>query len=264
MRPNPVKATLAAGGIALGTSVIEFGVIGLPQIAAVAGVDFVLFDTEHNGWTSETLRPLLAVSRAVDVVPFVRVESLNYRRIGTPLDLGAMGLMVPTVESGDDARRIVEYARYPPQGRRGAAFGVAHDDYVPGDRPTSIESADRETLLIALVETERGVENIDEIASVAGIDIIWIGQVDLTMSLGSVGQFDHPRYKAAFQRLIDGANTHGKALGYTVSSLDEGYELMERGFRCISYWSDVRIYQRALSTATHDLRAAATRLVAGA
>lgn len=257
MKPNPVKAILGAGGITFGTSVIEFGVVGLPRIAAVAGVDFLLFDTEHNGWTSETLRPLLAVSRAADVVPFVRVESLDYRRIGTALDLGAMGIMVPTVETGDDARRIVEYARYPPRGRRGAAFGVAHDDYVSGARASSIESADRETLLMALIETERGVENVDEIASVDGIDVIWIGQVDLTMSLGILGQLEHPRYKAAFQRLIDAANAHEKALGYTVTSLDEGHELMDRGFRCISYWSDVRIYQRGLSTAIQDLRAAA-------
>ena len=257
MRPNHVKATLAAGGFAFGTSVIEFGTVGLPRIAAAAGVDFVLLDTEHNGWTGETLRPLLAVCRAVDTVPFVRVEGLDQRRIDTALDLGAMGIMVPSVETGEDARRIVEYARYPPLGRRGAAFGVAHDDFLTGKRADSIGSADRETLLIALVETATGVDNIDGIAGVDGIDVIWIGQSDLTMSMGIVGQYDHPRYVDALDRVIAAANAAGKTLAFTVTSLDEGRQMIERGFRCISYWNDIRIYQDALRAATETLRAAA-------
>lgn len=258
MRQNHVKATLAAGGVAIGTSVIEFPVAGLPRIAAAAAADFVLLDTEHNGWTSDTLRPMLQSARSVDVVPLVRVESLDYRRIGTPLDLGALGIMVPTVETADDARRIVEFARYPPAGRRGAAFGVAHDDYVSGDRPSSIESANREVLLIALVETERGAHNAAEIAAVDGIDVVWIGQVDLSMSMGLVDEYDHPRYQAVFDSIVDAANANGKTLGYTATSLDEGRRLLARGFRCISFSNDLRLYQRALADGVRQLRQAAT------
>lgn len=256
MKENPVKATLKAGGVALGSSVIEFATPGLPRIAAACGVDFLLFDTEHNGWTSETLRPLLAVCRGTQVVPLVRVDGLDYRQMGTSLDLGAMGIMVPMVETGEQASRIVEYARYPPNGRRGAAFGIAHDDYTPSDRATSMESADREALLIALVESERGVENIDEIAAVEGIDVIWIGQSDLTISLGIVGQFDHPRYLAAVDEVVDAAIRHGKALGFTGRSIEDAREALRRGFRCISYSSDVKIYQQALAGVTRDLRRA--------
>ena len=259
MRPNPVKATLARGGFAFGSSVIEFGSVGLPRIAAVAGADFLLFDTEHNGWTSETLRPLLAVSRAVDTVPLVRVDGLDPRPIGTALDLGAMGIMVPGVETGDEARRIVEYARYPPRGRRGSAFGVAHDDYRSGQRDLSIASADEETLLIALVETAAGISNIDQIVAVPEIDVIWIGQSDLTMSMGIVGQYQDPRYLAAVDRVIDAATGAGKTLGFTVTSLDEGRRMIELGFRCISYWNDVRIYQDSLRAATASLRDFAAR-----
>ena len=263
MRPNHVKASLAAGGFAFGTSVFEFGTVGLPRIAAVAGADFILLDTEHNGWTSETLRPLLAVCRAVETVPMVRVDSLDQRRIDTALDLGAMGIMVPSVETGEEARRLVEYARYPPHGRRGAAFGVAHDDFVPGRRADSIGSANREALLIALVETTTGVENVDEIAEVDGIDVVWIGQSDLTISMGIVGQYDHPRYLGALDRVAAAATRSGKALGFTVTSLDEGRQMIDRGFRCISYWNDVRIYQSSLRAATDALRAMSADVAGG-
>jgi 2-keto-3-deoxy-L-rhamnonate aldolase RhmA len=260
MRPNPVKDTLAKGGVAVGTSVIEFGTVGLLRIVAVAGVDFVLLDTEHTGWTSETLRTLLAVSRATDVVPFVRVEGLDQRRIDTALDLGAMGIMVPSVETAEEARRIVEYARYPPSGRRGAAFGIAHDDFVPGDRPSSMSSANEEMLLIALVETPAGIENVDEIASTDGIDIVWVGQVDLTLSMGIVGQYDHPSYVSAIKRTVAAAKRQGKALGFTATSQAEARRMLDLGFRCISYWNDLRIYQSALRSAVAEVREAAAGL----
>lgn len=256
MKANPVKATLVAGGVALGSSVIEFSTTGLPRIAAAAGVDFLLFDTEHNGWTSETLRPLLAVCRGTDVVPLVRLAGLDFRHVSTSLDLGAMGIMVPLVETAEQATRFVEYARYPPKGRRGAAFGIAHDDYVPGNRLASMESADREALLIALVESTHGVENADEIAAVEGIDVVWIGQSDLTISMGIAGQFEHPRYLAALDRVVAAATRNGKTLGFTARSVEDAREALRRGFRCISYSSDVKIYQQALACVTRDLRGA--------
>jgi 2-dehydro-3-deoxyglucarate aldolase/4-hydroxy-2-oxoheptanedioate aldolase len=260
MRPNRVKASLASGGVAFGTSVIEFSTTGLPRIAAVAGVDFILLDTEHTGWTSDTLRPLLAVTRSVDVVPMVRVAGLDKHAIGTALDLGAMGIMVPSVETAEEAQRIVSYARYPPAGVRGAAFGIAHDDFTPGDRPGSMASADRETLLIALVETPAGIDDIDGIAATDGIDIVWVGQVDLTLSLGIVGQYDHASYTGALERVVAAARRHGKALGFTATSIEEAERMLGIGFRCISFWNDLRIYQSALSAATRGLRETASRL----
>jgi 2-keto-3-deoxy-L-rhamnonate aldolase RhmA len=260
MRPNPVKASLAAGGYAFGSSVIEFATVGLPRIAAAVGVDFLLLDTQHTGWTGETLRPLIGACR--DVVPLVRVESLDPRRIGTALDLGAMGIMVPSVESGEEARRIVEYARYPPEGGRGAAFGIAHDDYVTGDRPTSMASANSEMLLIALVETPAGVEHIDEIAATEGIDVVWIGQVDLTLALGIVGQYNDPAYVRALELVVAAVNRYGKALGFTATSVEEGRRMLELGFRCLSYWNDLRIYQAGLGHATRQLRDAAANRAA--
>jgi 2-keto-3-deoxy-L-rhamnonate aldolase RhmA len=134
----------------------------------------------------------MASSRAADLIPMVRIPATEYHLIARPLDVGAMGLMVPMVESAEQAWAIVDSAKYPPLGRRGAAFGMAHDDYSGGDISEKMASANDEVLLIAQIETARGVENLDAIAAVDGIDVLWIGHFDLTNSLGIPGQFSHP------------------------------------------------------------------------
>src|SRR3954451_11192866 len=158
MRPNPVKRKLGQGGMSLGTFVFEFATTGVARIAAGAGGDFVVFDMEHTGWSMETVRMLLATARPTEMVPVVRVPATEYHFIARALDMGAMGVMVPMVESAEQARRIVASAKYPPEGRRGAAFGIAHDDYAGGEMAAKIRKANREVLLIAQVETTRGVD----------------------------------------------------------------------------------------------------------
>src|SRR5688500_6465969 len=133
MRENPVKRMLANGGVSLGTMAFEFNTTGLARLAAGAGAECVVFDQEHTGWSVETIRMLVATSGAADMVPMVRVPTTRYHLIARVLDVGARGIMVPMVESVEQARTIVQSAKYPPVGRRGAAFGVAHDDYTGGD-----------------------------------------------------------------------------------------------------------------------------------
>src|SRR3954451_3304545 len=108
MRTNPVKKKLRAGGTALGTMIFEFATTGIARIAAAAGAEFILFDMEHTGWSMETIRQLLATTRAAALVPLVRVPATEYHFLARVLDVGAMGLMVPMVESGEQARVIVQ------------------------------------------------------------------------------------------------------------------------------------------------------------
>src|SRR5262249_35804136 len=211
MRKNLVKSKLREGSATLGTMVFEFATTGISRIAAAAGAEFVIFDMEHTGWSMDTIRTLLATAAHVDLAPMVRIPATEYHFLARALDLGAMGLMVPMVESGDQARRIVQSTKYPPTGRRGAAFGVAHDDYRGGGVVAKMRSADAETLLIAQIETERGLDNVDEIAAADGIDVLWIGQNDLTNFLGIPGQPDHPKYLSAVQRVLEVARRNGKA-----------------------------------------------------
>jgi 2-keto-3-deoxy-L-rhamnonate aldolase RhmA len=255
MRENQVKRTLAAGGVARGTMVMEFATTGIARLAAGAGAEFVVFDLEHTGWSLETVRTLLAAARAAEVVPLVRVPATQYHFVARVLDVGAMGVMVPLVESAEQARSGGQFAKYPPAGRRGCAFGVAHDDYTGGDVAAKMAAANAEGLLIAQIETAAGLEEVEAIAGVPGLDVLWIGHFDLTASLGIPGQFTHPAYQGAVRRVLAACERHGKAPGFMVSSAEEGRAALAQGFRCLAYWADLWIYQQGLRQGLGALRA---------
>ena len=190
------------------------------------------------------------------MVPLVRVPATEYHFIARVLDMGAMGIMVPMVEGEEQARRIVQSAKYPPAGRRGAAFGVAHDDYLGGDMAAKIRVANDEVLLIAQVETARGLENVEAIAAVEGLDVIWIGQADLTTSLGIPGQYTHPAFLEAVDRVADACRRSGKVLGYLALDVEDGRAMLSRGFRMLAFGGDLWLYQQALRRGIEALRGA--------
>jgi 2-dehydro-3-deoxyglucarate aldolase/4-hydroxy-2-oxoheptanedioate aldolase len=254
MRPNTIKSMLAAGQVPVGTFVFEFNTPGIARIIAEAGADFVVFDMEHTGWSVETIRTLLATARSAKIIPLVRVPTTEYDFIARVLDMGAMGVMVPMVESAEQAHTIVAAAKYPPEGRRGAAFGVAHDDYAGGDIPEKIRSANREGLVLAQIETAAGVKNVDEIAAVPGVDVLWIGQFDLSLSLGIPGELAHPKLIAAMDQVVAACARRGKVAGIMAPDLPSGRDLLKQGFRMLSYSGDLWTYQAALRHALAGLR----------
>jgi 2-dehydro-3-deoxyglucarate aldolase/4-hydroxy-2-oxoheptanedioate aldolase len=255
MNDNKALETLRSGGVAIGTMVFEFATSGMARLAASAGADFVVFDQEHTGWTSDTIRLLLATVGRAGVAPFVRVPVLDYSHVARILDVGAMGVMAPAVETAEQARLLVDATRYPPNGRRGASFGLARDDFAEvADLPSTMRLADERTLLIALVETSDGIRNVDDIASVDGIDVVWLGQFDLTVSLGDPGNFEDPRFLRSVDELLAACRRHGKAAGYMATSPEDGQRAISVGFRCIAYSNDVRLYRNALRDGIAALR----------
>lgn len=256
MRTNPVKAALQAGGISLGTMIFEFNTTGIARIAASAGAEFVIYDMEHTGWSIETIRTLFATSRAGEIVPMVRVPATQYHLLSGPLDAGAMGLMIPMVETEEQAQLIAASVKYPPEGRRGAAFGVAHDDYglEGGTTIERMARANREVLTIAQIETALGVQNVERIAAIPAIDVLWIGHNDLTNSMGIPGQFDHPDYLAAVARVLAAGRAHGKAIGIMASSVAVARGALAQGFRIVAYSGDIWLYQQVLGEGLAAIR----------
>ena len=246
MRTNNVKGKVRDGGVSIGTFMFEFNTTGVGRIAAEAGADFAVFDMEHTGWSVESIRMLIATTRSTNMIPYVRIPTTEYDFIARVLDMGAMGIMVPMVEDAEQARTIVASAKYPPVGRRGAAFGVAHDDYGGGDIVEKIQSANSETHLIAQIETAAGVRNAEEIAAVDGIDVLWIGHFDLTNSLGIPGQFDHPRFKESLTAVLAACQRHNKVPGFMAGSIEDGRSLLDQGFRMLAYGGDLWLYQNAV------------------
>lgn len=254
MRRNPVKHKLRDGGVALGTMMFEFASPGIGPLAAAAGAEFAVFDMEHTGWSVETIRLLVATSRGTDLVPIVRVPATEYHYFARVLDMGAMGIMVPMVETEAQARTIVSSCKYPPRGRRGAAFVVAHDDYRDGDIVEKMQSADDEQLLIAQIETARGLENVEQIAAVDGIDVLWIGHFDLSNSLGIPGQFDHPQFLQALTRVLEACERHQKTAGFLTGDVGQTLDLVRQGFRCIAYGVDSWMYRQTLADSLKAVR----------
>jgi 2-dehydro-3-deoxyglucarate aldolase/4-hydroxy-2-oxoheptanedioate aldolase len=243
MRPNRVKKTLRDGGVALGTSAFEFASPGLGRLAAGAGADFLFMDMEHTGWSEETIKMLVATSRAAELVTLVRVPATQYHLIARVLDVGADGIMVPMCESAEQAQLFVQ-----------SAFGIAHDDYGSGDVVAKIREANAETWLCALVETVTGIEHVDAIAAVDGIDVVWLGHFDLTNSMGIPTQFTHPDYLRAVDRLLAACRKHGKATGHLVHNVPDGLAKLAQGFRCLSYSSDMWLFKQALADGISALR----------
>ena len=255
MRENHVKRTIASGGISLGTMAFEFNTTGLARLAAGSGAEFCIFDQEHTGWSTETIRMLVATSGGTDLVPMVRVPTTQYHLISTVLDVGARGIMVPMVETAEQATVIAQSAKYPPVGKRGAAFGVAHDDYAGGSPAEKMASANDELLLIAQIETAVGVENVEAIAAVDGIDVLWIGHFDLTNFMGIPAQFEHPRYLEAVKRVIAAAEAAGKTAGIMAGSVADARQALDQGFRIVAYSGDLWLYQLALREGLATIRA---------
>ena len=238
MTRNSIRRRALSGETVLGAMIFEFFVPGMPQILCNAGCEYAIYDMEHGGLSFESLKMLAAASRGTGVVPMVRVPRGEYHFIARALDVGAQGVMVPMVESGEQARSIAQSARYPSKGRRGAAFGFAHDNYEPGDPATKMREADLRNLVIAQIETEKGLEAVEEIAAVEGIDCVWLGHFDLTNFLGIPGQFDNPDYKTAVKRIVAAGKTHGKALGFMAADAVLARQHKDLGFNMIATGTD--------------------------
>lgn len=255
-KTNPSKINLdhkscilqqkATKGHLAGMMVFEFFSAGMPAIAASAGADFLMYDMEHTGIGFETLKAQMAACRGLNIAPLVRVPTTEGNTIGQVLDIGAHGVMVPMVETAEQARDVVRRAYYPPQGARGTAFGIAHDDYSAAHPLEIMQTANQRTLVIAMIETATGLANVEEIAAVEGVDVLWLGHFDLTSSMGIAGQLDHPDYLAAIARITAAAKAQNKMAGYMAMNKDFATEYWGHGFRMLAYGLDHILLKSAL------------------
>lgn len=189
--------------------------IGHPTVAEICarGFDFVIIDTEHTPTSLESLENSLRAVEALeeDVAPFVRVPWNDQVRIKRVLDLGVAGLMIPMIETAEQAQQAVEAMQYPPEGVRGAAparasdYGRTFGEY--------FETANGELTTIAQIETERGVENADDIVAVDDVDAVIVGHGDLSASMGVFGEWDDDRFRAALQSVLDAAHDAAVPVG---------------------------------------------------
>lgn len=249
-----LKRMASTRALKVGHFLVEFATPGIGHILKSAGCEFVVLDTEHSGFSYETVRSTVQYCKAADLPIIVRVPSKEYHHIARAVDMGAEGVMLPMVGSAAEAQQILDCLKYPPVGGRGAIFQFAHDDYQPGTALDKIKAANARTALFVQIETAEGVANVDEIAAVDGVDVLWVGHFDLSNSLGIPGQFDHPDFIGATDAVIKAARKHGKSAGRLIPTVEQCIELYKYGFDFISYSGDVWAFQGAIMNAVNDIR----------
>jgi 2-keto-3-deoxy-L-rhamnonate aldolase RhmA len=236
-----LRQRLQQGDVLLGQMVLEFFTPGIGPMLAACDLDFVIFDMEHGRCDIGLLAEMIASCRGSNIVPLARVPDVDFAPLSRALDLGARGVMVPRVETRKQAEEIVSQLRYAPEGKRGVALGIAHDLYRAGS-PEFFAKANEETAVILLLETAKAFENLDEIISVPGVDIAWVGHYDLTVSMGIPTQFDHPRFLAAMDEFVSVCRRHGVAPGFLPPSPEAAVHWIAKGFRVISLGSDIGVF----------------------
>lgn len=224
---NPVKKTLREGRPVIGVTITAACVETAAQ-AANLGFDFLWIEMEHSPITLETLRNIVLATRSAKAVPFARVPVNEIWTAKRVLDAGVCGVMFPFTSTPELAQQAVLACRYPPLGRRGCGPGLATLSWPEPE--CYHDSADRNVMVITIIEEARAVEQIDAIAAAPGVDVLFIGTSDLSFSLGLRGQQDHPRHRQAVAEVVAAARRHNKTVGRPARDAEKVKQYIDEGF----------------------------------
>jgi 2-keto-3-deoxy-L-rhamnonate aldolase RhmA len=234
VKPNPLREKLASGKPAFGFYT-SFICPDLLEFCGHLNFEWCWLDAEHAALSPDTAVHLVRACETAGVVPTIRVAANNPQHILGYLEIGMMGIQVPHINTADDARKAVDAIRYPPRGRRGAGSTTRAANYGLTQTPSEYFSqANREVVFIALIEEKTGFDNLSEILTVDGIDVVALGPGDLAMSMGLPGQSGHPTVQAMVRRAEEQVVASGKVLDALVANADEARQAVARGARLIS------------------------------
>lgn len=234
---------LREGRVAVGTMVRMVGNPAVALIAANAGLDFIMLDLEQGSFSLETVENVFELGRSVGLGCFVRVPELSKGYVSRCLDLGATGVMVPMLESVEQARLLVHWAKFAPLGSRGFSGVGPHTGYRNRGGEGTIAfmaEANSETITIAQIETAQAIKHIESIAAVEGLDALLIGPNDLAISMGCPGDLMGEQMDRAIFRVAEAAQAHGKIFGmHAPDALTERW--LSRGLKLVMRSSDANV-----------------------
>jgi 2-dehydro-3-deoxyglucarate aldolase/4-hydroxy-2-oxoheptanedioate aldolase len=213
MRVNHVKSALQQGELQLGCGFGQIRSLEIPKILAAAGFHWTFIDGEHGNFGIETLFELCHASTNAGLSPIVRVADMQYALVARALDCGADGVIFPRVESPELLDQAVSWTKFPPVGVRGMGLGPQHFEYERVTVPQVIDHLNANTMVVLQIETQRAVDARDELLSVPGVDVVMVGPVDLSISLGVPGDFQHPKMVDAMEKIRDSCLAHKVAPG---------------------------------------------------
>ncbi len=239
-----LKKLLKEGKVTFGTWV-SIPHVDVIEALATLPFDWLLFDMEHGPLDISILETLIVGVKGTEVTPFVRVPWNDKVMIKRVLDIGFKGVMVPWVNSREEAEYVVKSSRYPPRGfrgfgpRRAVMYGAESDlEYY--------KRFENEELVIAVqIESEDAVKNVEEIANVDGVDILFIGPADLSISLGIPLQYEHPKLSEAMQKVLNACKKYDKTPGIQAFNLEQAKKYYSMGFRFLGLMSDIAMLRKA-------------------
>lgn len=244
-RPNRLKERLLTGKKSLGTW-LESASPNFAEIAAIAGLDFFIIDQEHGPGELQAAIDMMRAGACTQTTAVVRVPAQDIVYIRRLVEAGVEAILVPMVETAEQACEIVRACRFPPRGNRGDAAVVTRSSSY-GFATNYYDKADDNLLIMVQIETSTAVENAKEIAEVDGVDLVFIGPSDLSGSIGLRGQTNAPKVEALIAEIAEATKSAGKPLG-TVPRLGKSWQnLFDEGYSLIATGSDIAIYADALT-----------------
>jgi 4-hydroxy-2-oxoheptanedioate aldolase len=231
---------------------LSLGSPATAELMANAGYDWALIDLEHGAGDERDALPQIQALAAGGSIAIVRVEGNARQRVHRVLDFGAHGIMFPRIDSAVDAKAAVAGMRYPPDGVRGVAFSNRAGGYGSNFRPYMAGSLS--LITIVQIESPEAVENVDAIAAVDGVDVLFVGPSDLSHSMGMLGNFDHPDFVAAIQRTAAAASSHGKQCGILLPTPKDFKKYYELGYRFIASGSDAVLLNNSARALVEGIR----------
>ncbi|MFC1992578.1 HpcH/HpaI aldolase/citrate lyase family protein [Chloroflexota bacterium] len=232
MRKNPAKEKLLGGDTIYGVFCNFYSPMIVELISHI-GFDFVLIDAEHGPAGVESCENMVRAAESTDVPIFIRVAMNIRQNILRYLDIGSQGVQLPMVNTKAEAEAVVQAVKYPPQGRRGLAAMRAADFGLKMPLKDYTEMANKETLVVVQVETMDSVKNLDEILTVEGVDVFFIGPTDLSTSMGYVGQASQPEVQDLIEKVVRKIRDAGRIAGTVAYNQEALAKAKERGFQYI-------------------------------
>jgi len=224
------------------------------ECIGLAGFDFVIIDLEHGPNSIETAQNLVRAAIIHNLTPIIRVGENKESIISKALDIGAQGVQVPQINSKEDAQQVVDSAKFSPLGKRGVCRYVRAAGYSSKDKNEYFIDSNNETLVIIHIEGEEGLENLDHILKIDGVDIIFIGPYDLSQSMGVSGETNHPKVLNAMKMVVEKATRYNKVVGTFVETPGDLKMWKDLGVLYLSYKVDVGIFYEACAKIQNELK----------
>jgi len=252
---NLAKENFLNGGLSLGVGIRQSRTVDIGKIMAASDYDWLFIDMEHNSMDVDTASQISVAAQDAGICPIVRVPDFAHHHATRVLDCGAMGIVFPHVDDADTARKLVSYCLYPPKGHRSMTGSLPQLNFKKLPIPEVAKIINEIMLVVIMLESPTAIDNVEEIASIPGVDVILIGTNDLCMEMGIPGDYSNPKIKEAYKKVIAACNKYNKTPGMGgVYNEELMSEYITMGMRFILSGSDLSFMMTAAQQRSKNLR----------